>query len=152
MLQVLTDADLNYVPEPPVFESLAAGILGDAEQWGQSVDFDLLTAASVLGAEPDEGSAMDAALAGAAFQAGAFEGSNYSPIAQDYGSFVPGLDGQMGNFAGGVAGGPAPGGPGPKPKPPDPPKQPPPPGGSGGHGGGPHCPKKGTTGGPLGCG
>lgn len=105
----LTPNDINYAPEPPVFVNLTAGILSQADGDLAGADAGLLALGHDIGAEPDEGSTLDSALASADFQPGAIGASVYAPVALDYNALIPGGDGQLNDFTAGV-GGTGPGG------------------------------------------
>lgn len=135
----LTNADLNYVAEPPYFVPTGAPIVHDLDMELAGFDSNLLDFGTALSGEPDEGNAMDQHLAAAAFNLGDFQAQTYDPVNLDYSGFAPGFETQLGSNESGLGTDPSPGGgtpsptpaptPTPTPTPPAPPSPGPPQGG-----------------------
>lgn len=125
MLQRLTDRELSYVPEQPFFVPLGSQHIADIDAELPGYDAALLDFGTTLSTEPDEGSAMDAALADAAFTPGDFQAQNYDPINRDWSAMQPGFEAQLTDNENGLGPDPTPGGGDPNPNP-----GPTPPGGS----------------------
>jgi hypothetical protein len=131
----LTNVDLNYVPEQPVFVSLVANDLSGLDGELAGYDADFLSFASALANEPDEGGMMDGFLTASVFNPGDVDAVTWAPIATEYASFTPGVDALLHDYDGGLA--PTPGPTDGKPTPPPPPSAPTPPPPPIGGGGGP---------------
>jgi hypothetical protein len=106
----LAAPDLIYVPEPPVFVDLTAGILSQADGDFAGTDSVLSTIAGFVGNEADAGPSFDQDLAGMGFNPGEFQASTFDPINSDYAAFVPGTEGQLVANEGVLGINPAPGG------------------------------------------
>lgn len=120
----LTDADLNYVPEPPVFAAMGAPDIAALDAEAQNYDLDILLFASDIASEPDDGGAMDGLLSLMAFNPGDFQAQNYDQINADWGGLQSGYEAQLVDNELGLGTDPSPGNPAPSPSPgPNPPSQ-----------------------------
>lgn len=113
----LTRNDLDYVPEQPYFVQLGSQHIADLDAELPGYDSAMLDFGSAVGTEPDEGSAMDAALADAAFTPGDFQAQNYDPINRDWSAMSPGFEAQLAENENGLTSDPTPGGGDPNPNP-----------------------------------
>jgi hypothetical protein len=111
----LASSDLVYVPEPPVFVDLTAGILAQADGDFAGTDSVLSTITGFVGNEADAGPSFDNDLAGMGFNPGDFQASTFDPINTDYAAFVPGTEGQLSANETTLGINPAPGGGAPNP-------------------------------------
>jgi len=111
----LTDSDLNYVPDPPVFGQMAAQPIQDLDGELGNYDLDLLDMASSIASEPDDGSSFDGLLSLMAFNPGDFQAQNYDPINAAHAAFLGSYEAQLVDNENGLSGDPTPGGGSPNP-------------------------------------
>lgn len=116
-MQRLTDADLNYVPEPPFFVQMGAPDIAELDAELSNFDSDLLILGLDIASEPDLGGLWDIDLGLMAFNPGDFQVQNYDSINADHANFLQAFEGQLSSTEQGLAGDPSPGGGSPQPPP-----------------------------------
>lgn len=84
----ILSTQLQFSVSQPIFEPLAAAVLGNAATPADGFDADLLAVAQQLDSETNAIASADLDLAAADFTPGDFAASNIDPIVQDTGAFT----------------------------------------------------------------